>query len=120
MDVDLRAVAELARYVGSREHKKAPSYAGPPGLRADASCCPPELATDAGVPTAWLRRAIPQGSTGGPWEGRSPGFPRYVWYKHDETVYEGRLVNREQGQYKGYPLEKSEWPAALMGINADS
>lgn len=111
------AVADLARYVGSREHKNAPTYAGPPGLRADASCCPPELATDAGVPTAWLRQAIRQGSVAGPWEGHSPGFPRYVWYRHDDTVYERRLVNREQGQYKGYPLEKSG-PSAIEGIDA--
>ena len=23
-------------------------------------------------------------------------IPRYVWYKHGETVFEGRLVNREK------------------------
>ena len=39
-----------------------------------------------------------EGATGAPWEG---GFPRYVWYKHGETVFEGRLVNRETGEYKG-------------------
>ena len=50
--------------------------------------------------------------------GRSPGFPRYAWYKHGETVYEGRLVNSGRGEYKGYPLERSEWPAAFEGIDA--
>ena len=116
--VNLEAVAESATYVGSREHKNVPGYAGLPGLRADASCCPPELASDPSQVTAWLRAAISEGSTGGPWEGRSPGFPRYVWYKHDETVYEGRLVNSGRGEYKGYPLERSEWPAAFEGIDA--
>lgn len=117
-DVNLEAVAEGATYVGSREHKNVPSYAGPSALRADASCCPPELASNPSQVTAWLRAAIREGSTGGPWEGRSPSFPRYVWYKHDETVYEGRLVNRGRGEYKGYPLERSEWPAAFEGIDA--
>ena len=116
-DVDLVSVAEHAKYVGSREHKNVPSFAGQPGLRADASCCPPELANDLVKVTAWLRTAIRQGSTGGPWEGRGPSFPRYVWYKHNEVVYEGRLVNRGRGEYKGYPLERSEWPAAFEVID---
>ena len=60
------------------------------------------------------------GSRADPGEGKSPGFPRYVWYKDGATVYEGRLVNREMGQYKGYPLEKSEWPSAIEGIDAGS
>lgn len=63
---------------------------------------------------------IGRGFTGGPWEGKSPGFPRYVWYKDGATVYEGRLVNREMGQYKGYPLEESEWPSGFEGIDARS
>jgi hypothetical protein len=32
------------------------------------------------------------------------------FYQDGDTVYEGRLVNREQGQYKGYPLGEDEWP----------
>ena len=57
------------------------------------------------------------GFTGGPWEDGSPGFLRYVWYKDGATVYEGRLVNRELGQYKGYPLENSEWPSTFEGTD---
>ncbi len=120
MGVDLEAIAAQANYVGSREHKDVRSYAGLPELRADASCCPRELASDASRVTDWLRVAIRQGFTGGPWEGQSPAFPRYVWYKHNETVFEGRLVNCEQGQYKGYPLEKSEWPVAFEELDAET
>lgn len=47
---------------------------------------------------------------GGPWEGR---YPRYVWSKIDGIVYEARLVNREQGQYKGWQLEADEWPSNI-------
>ena len=46
VNVDLEAVAARATYIGSREHKNVPSYAGSAGRRADASCCPPELAND--------------------------------------------------------------------------
>ena len=58
----------------------------------------------------WLRTAIKRGATGAPWEG---GFPRYVWYKHGATVFEGRLVNRGNGSYKGYPLAAGEWPHGI-------
>lgn len=38
-NVDLDAIAEDVRYVGSPEHKRAPSFAGPPSPRPDASIC---------------------------------------------------------------------------------
>jgi hypothetical protein len=60
--------------------------------------------------TQWLREAIRRGAVGEFVEGE---FPRYVWYKEGSVVYEGRLVNRELGEYKGYPLEKTEWPAGV-------
>mgnify|MGYP000700245894 CR=1 FL=1 len=40
-------------------------------------------------------------------------FPRYAWFKNEGVVYEARLINRELGQYKGYPLNDDEWPAEL-------
>ena len=52
------------------------------------------------------------------WEG---GFPRYVWYKYGAIVLEGRLVNRETGEYKGYkgyPLGRAEWPAGIEETHA--
>lgn len=107
-DTDLARVARQAEYVGSPEHKVAPGFAGPPRLRADASCCPPEI--DRHTARAWLRSAIRRGATGAPWEG---GFPRYVWYKARAVVFEGRLVNRGNGSYKGYPLHEDEWPEGL-------
>ena len=66
--------------------------------------------------TEWLRDAIRRGATGTPWEGT---FPRYVWYKHEETVFEGRLVNRVTGEYKGYPLERDEWPDGIEDVYGD-
>lgn len=109
--VDLNGLANRVVYVGSPEHKDIPSFAGQPRLRADASCCPREI-VELGqkVVCGWLRSAIRRGATGAPWEG---GFPRYVWYKEGDTVFEGRLVNREIGSYKGYPIDKDEWPRGI-------
>lgn len=49
----------------------------------------------------WLRAAIRMQCCGGPWEN---GFPRCVWYKAGDTVFQGRLVNRVSGQHKGWQL----------------
>ena len=113
---DLHALADRARYIGSPEHKDTASFVGQPRLRADASCCPRELAENPRAINEWLRSAIRRGATGTPWEG---AFPRYVWYKHEETVFEGRLVNRETEEYKGYPLDRNEWPAGIEEFYAD-
>ena len=106
----LKSVAVRARYVGSAEHKRAPSPAGQPRPRADATICADELSRNFGQITRWLRESIRRGQVGHPWEGR---YPRYVWYKHGQTVYEARLVNKGSGEYKGYALERDEWPEGL-------
>jgi len=104
--INLSDVAEKSRYVGSPEHKDAPSFVGHPRPRTDASICDQHLDSAEQI-TGWLQAAIRKGAFGGLWEG---SFPRYVWYKDGETVYEGRLINQELGEYKGYPLERYEWP----------
>ena len=111
-DIDLASLADRATYVGSPEHKDVPSFAGPPRLRGDASCCPRNLAAQQDL-RDWLQTAIRRGAVGAPWEGE---FPCYVWYKHEKIVFEGRLVNRAQGAYKGYPLFEDEWPTGIEGI----
>lgn len=112
--IDLATLARRVRYVGSREHKDSPSFAGPPRPRADASCCPRDI-RDQDMVCEWLRSALRRGAVGAPWEA---GFPRYVWFKHQDVVFEGRLVNREQGTYKGYPLLPEEWPAGIEQMYA--
>ena len=67
------------------------------------------------VRRAHHHEAIRAGAVGAPWEGR---FPRYVWYKYGAIVLEGRLVNRETGEYKGYPLGREEWPAGIEELHA--
>jgi hypothetical protein len=108
-------LAQRVCYVGSGEHKSYPSFAGQPRLRADASKCDPTF-TDASEITDWVRRAIACGNVGAPWEGE---FPRYVWHRQDDVVYEARLVNQVLGQYKGYPLDRSEWPEKLNQVSEE-
>jgi hypothetical protein len=106
---NLEAVARKASYVGSPEHKDTPSFAGQPRPRADAAICNRNLAERQTQVTKWLKRAIRNGHCAH-WEG---DFPRYVWHREAGTVYEARLVNQGNGQYKGYPLNSGEWPENL-------
>jgi hypothetical protein len=109
-DHDLAVVAARATYVGSPEHKDTPFFLGQPRPRADASICDPSLAQQKAELVRWLREAIAAGHVSAHWEN---GFPRYVWSRQGGDVYEARLVNRETGQYKGYPLNREEWPDGL-------
>lgn len=90
-----------------RRPQRRPS--GAPNLRSDASRCDPELA-DPEELTRWLRDAIVAGDIGQLWEG---DFPRYVWCRQGDVGYEARLMNREAGEYKGYPLHADEIPEGL-------
>jgi hypothetical protein len=105
--VDLAAIAEAVRYVGSPEHKMTPSFTGHPAPRSDASICDPSLANQRDLVQVWLRDALLHGDCGGPWEGR---FPRYVWRKTDQEAHEARLTNSLTGEYKGYPIGFDECP----------
>ena len=109
-DVDLSSLAERVSYIGSPEHKDAPSFAGWPRPRADATICDRRFVDQQQRINEWLRAAILAEAIGAPWEG---DFPRYVWYRDGDTVYEARLVNCESGEYKGYALKREEWPKGI-------
>jgi len=81
-----------------------------PRPRADASICDRRFLGLQDQLTRWLQEAIRKGAVGGPMEG---DFPRYVWFRDGDVVYEGRLVNRGNGAYKGWRLTKEEWPRGL-------
>jgi hypothetical protein len=110
VNTDLEELATRVKYVGSPEHKDAPSFAGQPKPRADASKCDRGLAFKQEEVTEWLRSAIRRGAISGVLEG---DFPRYAWHKEDDIVYEARLTNQGVGEYKGYPLNSTEWPEGL-------
>lgn len=110
--VDLEAVADVVSYVGSAEHKVFPSSAGIP--RADATKCDPQLHGDFAQLTSWLKTAIVAGRVSEDWS--SAGFPKYVWVEEAGAYYQARLVNAEQGTYKGWEIDPSELPKELRDV----
>jgi hypothetical protein len=100
--VDLAKVAVSRRYVGSPYHKAGAGFAGQPrGRRPSASLCPRQLVNQRHRVQRWLRAAIKAGHVG-VWDG---GFPRYVWHREGEIVFEARHGTPGSGEYHGYPLE---------------
>lgn len=110
LGVDVAELAARVSYTGSPEHKNATTFAGRPRPRADATICDSSFADRLQQIQLWLRTAIRMQCFAGPWEN---GFPRYVWYKSGDTVFQGRLVNRVSGQYKGWQLSRDEWPGGI-------
>jgi hypothetical protein len=100
-------LCQQVQFVGSAEHKEYPSFAGPPARRADATPCPPEWGTNQSRFQDALERAIQQECVSEEVEGE---FPRYVWGVVEETLCVARLVNRDQGWDKGWPLDPGEAP----------
>ena len=103
--IDLAQVAKSCCFVGSACHKDFPSFAGIPRSRArDASKCPRARSRCRELAERWLKEAVRAGQTG-VWER---GYPRNVWYRRDETLYEARQGSPGSGEYHGYPLLPSE------------
>ncbi|MFH2143589.1 MAG: hypothetical protein ABIJ97_14275 [Bacteroidota bacterium] len=110
---ELRKISSMVRYIGSPEHKNSPNkITGFSKPRADASICPQDISNKPATVLKWLKKAFTVGCIGELWEGK---FPRYIWYydSKSETAFMGRLVNKEKGEYKGWPIEKWEWPAGI-------
>ena len=95
--VDLDAIAEQVTYESSLYHSTVTRIRRP---RPDASKCPPEVSKDLERVERWLREAIAQGWTG-VWD---KGFPRYVWRRVGDVIYEARQGSPGSGVYHGYPL----------------
>ena len=98
--VDVSAVAASCRYVGSPYHAHGPSR----HRRPDASLCPADLSRDHCRVEGWLRAGVRAGRTG-VWEG---GFPKYVWHRHEDAVFEARQGAPGSGEYHGYPLQPEQ------------
>ena len=100
--VELTAVAARAHYVGSPEHKDTPSFAGQPRPRADATICDRAFVGRLDQINRWLREAIQAGHFSAYWD--HDHFPRYVWHREGDAVFEARLVNAGDGSYKAFDL----------------
>lgn len=103
-------IAAQASYIGSPEHKRGPSFSGPPRFKSGNSICPTELNGRQEDLTTWLREALQQGHFTGPIEA---GFPRYVFARRQNKWLQARLTNPQLGQYKGWPVEEFEVPKQL-------
>jgi hypothetical protein len=113
--IRLEDLAAKIRYVGSPEHKDRTSFAGKPRPRADASICTASVTQKQAQ--AWLVIGLRLGNIGAPWE---KGYPRYIWYLSGDIIYEARLVNRDTGEYKGYPLRREELPKNVREHNGQA
>jgi hypothetical protein len=101
-------VSRRVSYVGSGEHKARPvheSYQVEAALRSDASRCDSRI--DRLSAERALRSAIERGCVSLEFEG---DFPCYVWGWVDGQPHVARLINRELGQYKGWPIPPEELP----------
>jgi hypothetical protein len=107
-EIDLATMAGKVTYVISAEHKDYLTSAGPGNLRSDASACPRGL--NFNEVADWLKEAVNEGSVSAALEG---DFPRYVWKRVGDQVYEARLSNSGLGQYKGYLIKNYEAPGWL-------
>lgn len=105
---ELETLASKVSYTISPEHKDYLTNAGPGKLRSDATACPRDVDRDRAE--GWLRDAIKAGDVSAALEGV---FPRYVWTRVDDKVFEARLSNSGLGSYKGYPIEDHEAPGWL-------
>jgi hypothetical protein len=56
----------------------------------------------------WLRTALRAGHFSAYWD--HDHYPRYVWHREGDVVFEARVVNAGDGSYKGYALKRDEWP----------
>lgn len=101
-------MAEKVTYVISPEHKDYLTSAGPGKLRSDTSACPRGLDFD--VVLEWLKEAVRRGNVSASFD---LDFPRYVWARAEDRVYEARLSNPGLGSYKGYPIHDHEAPGWL-------
>ena len=99
--IDLEQVAESCRYDGSPYHKDRPGFAGMPRHRPDATLCPPELANRREIIQQWLQDSVRAGRVGA-WDR---GYPRFVWHREGEFVFEAKHNSPGSGRYHGYPLD---------------
>lgn len=104
----LAKASAAARYSPSDYHCRLPD-GRPRRVRAKpASVCPRQWPIDEA--TEALRITINKGHVSETWED---GFPRYVWYREGETIYEARHTRGPHGTYHAYPIEAAEAPLEL-------
>ncbi|SRR5258708_1073344 len=107
--VELARAAAACVYSGSPYHCRR-SKGQPPVARAKpASICPRPWSDEEA--TQALRAAMQRGSVSEAWED---GFPRYVWHRDGNILYEARHIRGPLGSFYAYPIENFQAPRGLL------
>lgn len=116
--IERRALAAKATYVGSPEHKVKNWWGGLPKARQlrggrvgrpgkqTTTVCPLTTKKDRDRATDWVRLAIENGQY--KFSEADRNYPQMVWYEADGRIWCGRCINSEAGQYKGWPIDEEE------------
>ena len=113
-----RKLAARAKYVGSPEHKVKRWWGGLPASRQrkggeigrpgkqTTTICPLVSDEDRKMATEWIQGAIRTGQY--EFCQGDQDFPKKVWYRTDGQVWQGLVVNKAAGEYKGWPISEEE------------
>lgn len=109
-----------ACYEGSEEHKLQRWWGGLPAARhrrdgtvqrtkkQQTTICGLVTEEERDRATTWVQKALRLGNFKHV-EGRST-FPKRIYYKDDDNkCWEGRVINPQQGSYKGWPVSQREY-----------
>lgn len=103
-EVSLEVVADQVQYLGSPYHRTIPGRGGSPRNKPRGTKCPETLQKNHDRVERMLREAVRSGHCG-VFEG---GFPRRVWRRLDQHIYEARQGSPGSGQYHGYKLTPAQ------------
>lgn len=104
----LERAAKVAAYGENPYHCSRPGGQAPIIRAKPASHCP-RWWSDAEA-TKTLREAIAEGRVSETWE---EGFPRHVWHRDGDVLYEARHTRGPVGSFHAYPIENSQAPHGL-------
>ena len=109
----IEEIAQKARYAGSTHHRTMPDKHGrSPTNKRGRTKCPKDLQQNPDLVQEWLKQGILLRQFGKFAKGDK--FPRVVWYKDGETIFEARLTNRASGEYHGFALRSGQ---TVTGLN---
>jgi hypothetical protein len=114
-----KAEANVAFYLGSKEHKVARWWGGLPGAKIRSggivkrpkkqltTICPLLTDADRVRATGWVQEALQQLQYRF-FEGDKT-YPKHIWYRDkDGQFWFGLCVNGISGSYKGWPIDEAE------------
>ena len=103
-NVSLEEVERNCKYQSSAYHRTIPSSSGRPVYISGKSKCPEDLQQNPRRVQRLLKEAISLGHFG----YFTGGFPRRVWSRVGDTVFEAKQGTPGSGVYHGYPLRPDE------------